>query len=285
MTDIFADAPRTKLSERDFASIGGILQAEARISLAPSKITMTEARLSRRLRLHGLTDFGDYVRFVKRDSDELREMVTALTTNHTHFFRESHHFDFLEQELIAPLRAKAEARRPVRIWSAGCSSGEEVHSIAMTLAGRTRAEGDWVLKRDVRFLATDISPPVVQKASEGTYSLDTARDVPAPYRKTWMRDEKGEVVVDADLRSRITARVLNLFGPWPMRQTYDVIFCRNTMIYFDEPATADLQERFAELLAPGGFLFIGHSERLHGSAAQTLVPVGQTIYQKPGADA
>lgn len=277
-----ATGERIALAPKEFAEIGRIVHEAARIRLLESKITMIESRLARRLRQHGLGSYRDYVRFVQADPAERDAMVTALTTNHTHFFREGHHFDFLEDQVLAQLKAQVGSGRSVRIWSAGCSSGEEVHSIAMTLAGRSRAEAGWLMRGDVRLLATDISPPVVAKASAGRYDIEGAEGIPADYRKSWVEDEGATFTVDAELRAKISPRVLNLFADWPMRRQYDVIFCRNTMIYFDEDAKAELCARFAKLLTPGGYLFIGHSERLLGEATQYLSPCGQTIYRKRG---
>lgn len=277
-----AEGERIALAPKEFAEIGRIVHEAARIRLPESKITMIESRLARRLREHGLGSYRDYVRFVQADQAERSAMVTALTTNHTHFFREGHHFEFLESEVLPQLKAKVAGGRSVRIWSAGCSSGEEVHSIAMTLAGRSRPSANWLLRGDVRLLATDISPPVVAKASAGRYDIDGAEGIPADYRKSWTAADGNSFAVDAELRSKISARVLNLFADWPMRHEYDVIFCRNTMIYFDEEAKAELCARFAQLLMPGGYLFIGHSERLIGEATQHLSSCGQTIYRKHG---
>ena len=171
----------------------------------------------------------------------------------------------------------------MRIWSAGCSSGEEVYSIAMTLAGDSGSSAAWLKQGDVRLLATDIAPHVVQAVSDARYTSSTVEPIPAAYRRQWLRqDGTDNHVVAETLRSLVTARVLNLFQPWPMRQAYDVIFCRNVMIYFDDKAKAELEARFVEMLAPGGTLYIGHSERLIGPAAVAMTPAGQTIYVKKG---
>lgn len=270
------------LSLNDFCEIAGILRAEARISLAESKLTLVHSRLSRRLRLHGLSSFRDYVGLVKRDAEERGAMVTALTTNHTHFFREDHHFDHLREVVLPQLKARAAAGHPIRIWSAGCSSGEEVYSIAMTLAGESKGSAGWLRQGDVRLLATDISPPMVEAVGAGVYSDSTVEPIPAAYRSAWLKPHaKGQVVSD-DLRSLVTARELNLFGEWPMRQRYDAIFCRNVMIYFDDPAKEELEARFVDMLAPGGYLYIGHSERLIGPAAAKMRTEGHTIYARQG---
>jgi chemotaxis protein methyltransferase CheR len=265
----------------EFAAVAAILQADARIHLSAPKRTLVESRLGRRLRAHGLSSFRDYVRLVRQDPDERSAMVVALTTNHTHFFREAHHFDHLRASVMPQLEARARARRPVRIWSAGCSSGEEVYTVAMCLLGTGRRVPEWLGGADVRLLATDLNPHVVEAVRQAVYGADGARAVPEPYRAAWMEpDGDGQYRMAAPARALVTARVLNLFGPWPMARSFDVIFCRNVMIYFNDEAKAELEARLAAQLAPGGTLYIGHSERLIGAAAAQLRPAGQTIYVK-----
>jgi chemotaxis protein methyltransferase CheR len=267
------------LGDSEFAAIARIMMTEARISLPSTKKVLVHSRLSRRLRDRRLASFKDYVAFAESDPEELRILVTALTTNHTHFFRESHHFDHLRDVLIPKLKADP-GRAPVRMWSAGCSSGEEVYTLAMTLMGTERSESEWMRNRDVRLLATDISEPVVTAAAEGFYSASGVDGVPEAYRKAWMVPEgSGYRMADA-VRALVTARVLNLFGEWPMRQRYDAIFCRNVMIYFDDTAKEELEARLVDLLKPGGFLYIGHSERLIGPAVSRMKSCGNTIYQR-----
>ncbi|WP_380874060.1 chemotaxis protein methyltransferase [Sphingomonas sp. DBB INV C78] len=275
-------AATAELGLPEFRAIAAIMMEDARIHLVESKIVLVHSRLSRRLRDHGLTRFSDYVALVRRDATERAAMVVALTTNHTHFFREDHHFDHLRRHVLPQLQASARARKPVRIWSAGCSSGEEVYSIAMCLAGDGTASASWLRQGDVKLLATDISPPVVESVAKGVYSASTVQPIPAAYRDRWLRPQGSDFVVADELRELVTARVLNLFDRWPMRQQYDVIFCRNVMIYFDDKAKAELEARFVEMLAPGGHLYIGHSERLIGPAAAAMESVGQTIYVKAG---
>lgn len=272
-----------ELGAAEFRAIAAIMQQEARIHLVDAKATLVHSRLSRRLREHGLTRFSDYVALVRDNAVEREAMVVALTTNHTHFFRENHHFDHLQGQLLPQLQARSRAGQKVRIWSAGCSSGEEVYSIAMTLAGENGTCAGWLKQGDVRLLATDIAPHVVEAVERAAYSESIVQPIPPAYRRQWLRQEGSDRFVVSDtLRSLVTARVLNLFQPWPMRQKYDAIFCRNVMIYFDDRAKAELEARFVDMLAPGGLLYIGHSERLIGPAADVMEPVGQTIYVKRG---
>jgi len=267
----------------EFRAIAAIMQQEARIHLAESKVTLVHSRLSRRLREHRLESFRDYVALVRRDKAERAVMVEALTTNHTHFFREEHHFEHLRDQVLPGLRARARAGESVRLWSAGCSTGEEVYSIAMTLAGQDRTSAAWLWQGDVRLLATDIAPQVVAAVTRGVYAASTVEPIAQGYRRAWLRAEGGEHAVAEELRSLVAARVLNLFESWPMRRRYDVIFCRNVMIYFDDDAKAELEARLVQILKPGGYLYIGHSERLIGPAATAMQPVGQTAYVKVAA--
>jgi chemotaxis protein methyltransferase CheR len=208
-------------------------------------------------------------------------MIVALTTNHTHFFRENHHFEHFRQTAMPVLRDRA-AKSGVRIWSAGCSSGQEVYSIAMCLLGQDRAGAEWLNRYDVKLLATDLSPPVVEATASAVYTASDLEPVPEAYRRHWVKPAGRDFVMAEEARRLVTARVLNLFGPWPMQRKYDVIFCRNVMIYFDDAAKAELEARFVDMLTPGGYLYVGHSERLLGAAATGMSPCGQTIYVKDG---
>ncbi len=268
-----------QLSNSEFATIAEIMQRHARIHLTAAKITLVQSRLSRRLRQHGLSTFREYVDLLAVDDDERDAMIVALTTNHTHFFRENHHFEHLCGTTLPWLQDRAK-RQPIRIWSAGCSSGEEVYTIAMCLLGQSANSSAWLRNSDVRLLATDLAPHVVETTRRGIYSAETVAPIPAAYRERWMKPSGSNFVMAEEARALVTARVLNLFDTWPMRQRYDVIFCRNVMIYFDDTAKAELEARFVEMLAPGGYLYIGHSERLIGSAAAEMTNCGQTIYAK-----
>ena len=276
-----AQANEKPLGLREFRAVAAIVQADARIELSEAKITLVHSRLSRRLREHGLSSFKDYIAFVQRDASERAHLVTALTTNHTHFFRERHHFDHFVTQVRPSMQARPRDLA-LRLWSAGCSSGEEVYSLAMCLLGQSSAEASWVKNRDVRLLATDIAPPVVASVARGRYSAETVRPVPNAYRNCWMQADGADFTMTDAIRAMVTARELNLFAAWPMRKQYDVIFCRNVMIYFDAAASAELQARLVAQLAPGGFLYIGHSERLTGSAAAAMTSCGHTIYRKAG---
>lgn len=273
-----------ELLAADFAAIAAIMQHEARIHLPDTKKTLVHSRLVKQVRNLGFDSFESYIARVRQDPKERAFMVEALTTNHTHFFREAHHFDHFRTTVLPGLKERVKAGQPVRIWSAGCSSGEEVYTIAMCLLGPDRAEALWARQGNVKLLATDIAPSVVQAVRQAEYSAETVEPIPMSYRTVWMERRGDSYTIVPEMRSMVQANVLNLFGPWPMRHQYDVIFCRNVMIYFDDKAKADLISKFVNLLRPGGYLYIGHSERLMGDAAHLLQRSGQTCFVKPGPE-
>ncbi len=269
----------------DFRRIAAILYADAGISLADGKATLVYSRLAKRLRALGLASFRDYCALVGEQDglDERQRMLAALTTNVTRFFREPHHFDHLRAEVLPKLVARARAGGRVRLWSAGCSTGPEAYSIAMTVLEVLPEAADL----DVRVLATDIDPNVVAAAREGVYGEDALSDVPPEARRRWFRSEAGEGGVgwraDEALLDLVSFRELNLVAqPWPMKGRFDVVFCRNVMIYFDEPTQRELVGRLAARLPPGGRLYIGHSERV-GAAQSDLVSDGLTTYRRKAA--
>ena len=253
-----------ELRDGEFAEIADIMQREARIFLPETKHTLVHSRLTKRLRHLGLRTFDSYVQRVRSDAAERAFMVEALTTNHTHFFREAHHFSHLKTALLPRLKANALAGKPVRIWSAGCSSGEEVYTIAMCLLGADRAESLWARQGQVKLLATDIAPAVVEAVRRAEYPAAAADAVPPAYRAVWMEQRGDNFTMAPEVRGLVQANVLNLFDPCPMRHKYDAIFCRNVMIYFDSSTQQELVEKMSAKLSPGGYLIVGHSESLLG---------------------
>ena len=243
------------LSGGQFSQIGELLHRQCGIALAAGKEALVMARLYKRLRALGLGSFEQYLTHVERDPAELRAMVDALTTNKTDFFREPEHFVYLRRVVLPPLAQSAD---PIKIWSAGCSSGEEPYSIAITL----REELPNADLREARILATDISDRVLERAREGVYEEETVRDVPPLYLGKYFHRQGGRFAVNDALRRHIAFARLNLLGEWPMRGPFDAIFCRNVMIYFDNATRQELVERFWELLRPGGHFFVGGSESL-----------------------
>ena len=266
------------LSDRDFNRIRELMYDICHIDLHAGKRELVQARLSKRLRRLGIDDFNDYVKRVTDDPSglELSFMVDMLTTNLTFFFREADHFDYLKREV---LERSARGSR-IRIWSAGCSSGEEAYSIAMVVR-QVLGDSNW---KDVMILATDISSRMLDIARAGMYRESRFRDTPVDLREKYFRRlrDKGEDVYKA--REEITTLVrfnrLNLAGPWPMKGSFDVIFCRNVMIYFDKKAQVELVNRLYEFLMPQGVLMVGHSESLTG-IKHDFNYVRPSVYTKP----
>jgi chemotaxis protein methyltransferase CheR len=268
------------LTAEDFQKISTIIHAHAGIALAETKAALVYSRLARRLRLLGLENFKDYCALISGTEglDERQAMLTALTTNVTRFFREPHHFDHLRDRVMPRLAETARRGGRVRLWSAACSSGQEPYSMAVTvLAALPEAP-----ELDVKILATDIDPRILDEAREGAYSDDAIEPVPPSLRGTWFRRTAMGVQrpwrVSDEVRSLVAFRELNLIGEWPMQGRFDVIFCRNVVIYFDEPTQEQVWSRFIPKMNPGATLCIGHSERLAGPAASRLVSTGLTTY-------
>ncbi len=252
--------PSLDLTDAQFRQVGALVARVAGIQLPAGKESLVRSRLSKRLRALGVATVGEYLELVERDTSraELAEMVDVLTTNKTSFFREAEHFRLLERTILPALERSS---GPIRIWSAGCSTGEEPYSLAM-VARETLGSA----ASRVRILATDISARVLQRARAATYDADVVDDVPAQLRHAHFEGSTppGSYRVVQPTRDLVQFARLNLMGDWPMRGPFDVILCRNVMIYFDKPTQERLVARYSELLAPGGYLFVGHSESLSG---------------------
>ncbi|MFT4080054.1 CheR family methyltransferase [Rhodomicrobium lacus] len=268
----------------DFQTIVGIVYKRSGIVLNAHKRDMTYSRLSRRLRALGLRSFRDYCALLEsREGDgEASFLIDAITTNLTKFFREAHHFDFLKEHVLAPGAQRRNGERShIRLWSAGCSTGEEPYSIAMVAAALQReAMADW----DLRVLATDLDTNVVKKARAGIYPRACLENVPAAMRETFFErrpEDRNTVQVRRNIQDLVSIRQLNLLSPWPFHGKFDAIFCRNVMIYFDAATKAALIERFHAQLKEGGWLFVGHSESLLDHQARFKL-CGRTVYRKIG---
>ena len=267
----------------DFKFIADTLYENAGIHLPASKASLVYSRLAKRLRQLGLESFRDYCALVGSSdgADERTQMVAALTTNVTRFFREPHHFDHLKSRLIEPLMAEVRSGRRVRIWSAGCSSGQEPYSIALSILSLMPDARSF----DIRILATDINPHVLQTAQRAIYTAEEASSVPADLRRAWTEPAAGgSLHIDEAARGLITFRPLNLIGAWPMSGPFDAVFCRNVVIYFDEKTQMRLLNRMTSLIRPGGYLYLGHSERLVGPAEALFNADGTTAYRKIGGE-
>jgi len=265
----------------DFRQIVQILHSHAGIALSESKAALVYSRLAKRLRILGLRSFRDYCALVQGVDgvDERQAMTAALTTNVTRFFREPHHFDHLRDQVMPGLAARARRGEQVRLWSAACSNGQEPYSMAMTvLAGLPEAAD-----LDVRILATDIDPNMVADGVTGVYSDEALEAAPSLLRHRWFDKAPayGPNMLSANstLRQLVSFRELNLIGDWPMRHKYDVIFCRNVVIYFDDATQERVWSRFTPLMTPGATLYIGHSERVSGPSVRQLQSSGLTTYR------
>jgi chemotaxis protein methyltransferase CheR len=276
-----AAAPQREFafSKSDFEFLVRLAYEHAGISLSENKRNLVYGRLSRRLRALGLTSFAAYRAHLETDAGEIERFINSISTNHTKFFREAHHFTHLRNvaQAFAQPEQKPAARR-LRIWSAGCSTGEEPYTVALVL----RREIVDFARYDIRILATDIDTDVLAKASRGEYTADALDSIPDAYCRYFQPVNDGNpatVRIAHEVRSLITFRRLNLMDAWPMKGPFDAIFCRNVMIYFDAATKAKLIERFVRLIKPGGWLFIGHSESLLGSHPD-LHLMGRTIYRR-----
>jgi chemotaxis protein methyltransferase CheR len=274
-------------SEADFRRIAAMIHRETGIVLSERKRMLAYSRLAPLVRRSGVTNFTAFLDALDQTPQALTEVITALTTNHTYFQREPHHFTHFEATLRPDLTARALAGEAVRIWSAGCSSGEEVWTLLMTLLGPERQTGLRIAASNIVALASDISTTALAGARAATYPRAALDAVPEALRRQWCVPVEGagepRLAIDPAMQKMVRLRTLNLLGDWPMRGAFDVIFCRNVMIYFDGPTKERLIERFARQLVPGGHLYIGHSERVSGPATALLEPVGPTIYRRRAA--
>ncbi|MCY1646488.1 protein-glutamate O-methyltransferase CheR [Caulobacter sp. SL161] len=270
-------------TNQDFKRIAALLYDLAGISLPDSKATLVYSRLAKRLRALGLRSFNEYCSFVASDKghDESQEMLRALTTNVTRFFREPHHFDDLRANVLEPVADKVRAGGRLRLWSAASSSGQEPYSMAFTVLSVWPNAADL----DIRILGTDIDTNVLATGRAAVYDESLLEGIPTAARGQYFErdasDRRSWRVCEA-ARSLVAFRELNLNGPsWPMKGPFDAIFCRNVVIYFDEPTQERVWNRFAPLVAPGGRLYVGHSERV-GTSVTAFESCGLTAYRKVG---
>ncbi|MFI4869089.1 MAG: CheR family methyltransferase [Steroidobacterales bacterium] len=264
------------MSDQDFQRIRCLVRDRLGIALAESKRELVYGRLSRRLRALGLRDFGSYLQLIEAGgADELQHFCNAITTNLTSFFRESHHFDYLAQLLLPALERGHGSAARLRIWSAGCSTGEEPYSIAMAMLENMADLRD----RDVRILATDIDTNVLSHAHAGVYGSERVEKMDSGRVQRWFeRAPDGQTfMVRDELKRLISFKPLNLMDDWPMQGPIDVIFCRNVMIYFDRDTQRQIVGRMAALQRPGDHLILGHSESLLQVSKQYRL-VGDTIH-------
>ncbi len=262
-------------SDAEFRFLAELAAEKTGIVLPVQKKDMVYARLVRRLRALGLDSFGAYCGILRSDAadGEIGNLVNAITTNLTSFFRESHHFDHLRDALQGKLEENPAAR--LRLWSAACSSGMEPYSMAMVLHGVLPPQG----RVDARILATDIDTNMLAIGKAGIYGDEDIRTVPSAYARYIDRDSGSRAKITQPIRDLVVFNHLNLLETWPRKGMFDAVFCRNVVIYFDRDTKIKLFDRIADRLAPEGLLYIGHSENLNGISTR-FSPVGRTIYRK-----
>ena len=272
------------LTRRDLSEIAAMIYADAGIFLNDTKASLVYSRLSKHIRNLGLSGFPEYCALVAspEGAPVQREMLSHLTTNFTRFFRENHHFEHLRDEVLPGLIARAKSGGRVRIWSAASSDGQEPYSIALTVMSLLPNAADY----DFRILATDIDPKILALARAGAYDENSLETVTPAMRKQYFRevtiDGRRKFQIDDKVKKLITYNELNLMAQWPFKGQFDVIFCRNVVIYFDEPTQMKIWSRFSELLPVGGHLYIGHSERVTGDAKNLFDNIGITTYRYTG---
>lgn len=286
MTSLANPFPRQRQNDRkvaytsaDFDRVAALLHRSTGIRLAETNHQMVYARLVTRILELGLDQFADYLdRVLDPTADDERDrFISALTTNTTHFYREAYHFQFLETEVFPDLIERAKAGDRVRLWSAGCSTGEEAYSLAICLLNAFPHAGS----HDVKILGTDVDKDALARAEIATYGSNCLRDMPQALLESGLDCMKatGKWVPKDTVRALVTFRRLNLIGNWPFKGQFDVIFCRNVAIYMDLSTQGQIWSAFHDAMQPGGYLFIGHSERLPQSLRSKFQAVGNTIFR------
>ena len=267
-------------TDNNFNHIRDIVTEHSGIVLSDAKRDMVYSRLVRRLRALGIRNFDEYcVLLQNRNHEEFTHFINAITTNLTSFFRENHHFEMLTDEILPDIMQRNHNSKKIRIWSAGCSTGMESYSIAMVLKEVIPDHLGW----DVKILATDLDTNVVATGARGIYPVDKVTGVSDERMARWLMRGRGanadKLKVSRELRQMITFKPMNLLQPFPFKGPMDIIFCRNVVIYFDKATQRQLFDRFADIHAQGGYLFIGHSETLYNVTDRYQL-IRNTVYRK-----
>jgi chemotaxis protein methyltransferase CheR len=270
-------------TDSDYYRLSELAQKYAGINFMEAKRELVYGRLQKRVRSHNMKSFKQYCDYLEADesSDEMRHFINAITTNVTSFFRENHHFEYLQNVILPEIVLKNDdaSKRTLRIWSAGCSSGKEPYSIAMVLRECIPDIDSW----DARILATDLDSDILSIAKQGVYPADQIDGISPERRKRWFKRGQGAnadtVRVDSAVRDLVHFRQLNLIDDWPMKGLFDCVFYRNVAIYFSRKSQIQIVDRIANYIKSGGYLIVGHSESLFG-VTKRFESIGHTIYRK-----
>jgi chemotaxis protein methyltransferase CheR len=291
-SDVFLEFQPKTITEREFLRFQELIHRVSGIWLTYAKSALLVGRLSKRLRHLGLATFSEYYRVVTSDAEEQTCMLDAISTNETRFFREPGQFEFLKQRVFPQWQAgvaRGVRARKVRVWSAGCSTGQEPYSLAMTLCQHFPAATGW----EIEIVATDLSNRALTIARGATWEFAACGEIPENYLKAFMlrgcRGQEGKIKAGPEIRSVVSFLRLNLNEPaYAVNGLFDLIFCRNVLIYFDREDRERIVRRLLSYLSPSGYLFVGHAESLH-TMHDAVRSVVTTVYApiskaKPGAD-
>ena len=265
-----------RLTDKEFHDIYSYVKSNYGINLI-NKRQLIESRMQSVLMAKGIKSFGEYFELVKQNRfDEITAMLNKLTTNHTYFYREPAHFTFLK-DVILPNHEKNNRRKDIRIWSAGCSSGEEAYTTIMVMSDYFGLKkSSW----DYRILATDISLKAMEAAKQGLYRKESLKDIPKFWESKYFTKQGTDYFeLKDEIKNQVIFKRFNLMDAFMFRQPFDLIFCRNVMIYFDQPTKNKLINKFYDVLKPGGYLFIGHSETIQRDTSK-FIYIEPSIYQK-----
>jgi chemotaxis protein methyltransferase CheR len=274
---------RAEMGDGEFRRFSELIQSEFGIKMPPTKKVLLQSRFQKRLRALGMHSYKEYCDYVFSDEGRERErshLVDVVTTNTTHFFREPKHWEIMNSIVLPELWSRGVGRgRPLRLWSAGCSSGEEPYTLAMILSEFAARSSGF----DFTILATDISREILQKAMRAVYSMEKVDEIPQAMRKKYLLKSKTKplIKIDAPLRNKVHFQQLNFMEDFRIQEQQDIIFCRNVVIYFDRQTQVVLFNKFCNHISPGGYLFIGHSESLSGMRLP-IRQIAPTVFQKIG---
>ncbi|MGB3367658.1 MAG: protein-glutamate O-methyltransferase CheR [Acidaminobacteraceae bacterium] len=266
------------IKESEFQKISSYVKSNFGINLTKRKKTLVRSRLQNTLADLGYKTFDEYYNYVVGDTsgEAILELINKISTNHTYFYREEKHFDFMQNTVLPLLYKREKAAKDIRIWSAGCSSGDEAYTLAIILEEFLKGKGSW----NKQILATDISQNALAKARNGIYKADQIDKLPEEWKQSYFeKQDEGKLAIKKNIKSEVIFRSFNLMNKFPFKKKFHVIFCRNVMIYFDNETKIKLVNAFYESLEDGGYLFIGHSETIERGKTKFEL-VKPSIYRK-----